>query len=144
MPPKSAAPKSAKKEDKKKVEKVSLPSKIRRNYLTRTYSGDNLRRSDNLSQVQKLVSKVPLLLCWENKRMVSEFPNLSRLDFKVEMKLLDIILGEDPLCEGTTSQEMHDKRSKMANKNLQEALSLAGRKRVLLLERFANLFYNKT
>ncbi|KAJ3361777.1 hypothetical protein HDU91_003739 [Kappamyces sp. JEL0680] len=142
MPPKSASKKDQKggKAPAKEVAKtdITMSSVIRRNYLPRTYSGDNLLRSDRFSPVQKQLFKIPILLAWDNPRQVATLPELSRLDFGVEMKLMDIILGEDPLLEGTTTQEHNERIAKMAQRNLQEALSLAGRKRALLQERWVD------
>lgn len=135
MAPPKAAPAR-----EKKATALEMPSEIRRNFLPRTYSGDILSKWDKMTKVQQKMSKSKQLLIWDNRRGIIEFPELSLLDFKVEMKIMDIVFGEDPLMEGTTSQEYALKAAKLAAKNLENVLSIAGKKRLLLQERYLASF----
>ena len=71
----------------------------------------------------------------DSQRNIKTFLPLSHLDFKTEMKIFDIIFGEDPLMEGTTTQEHNIKIAIQEKENLDNVLSLAGKKRLLLKER---------
>jgi hypothetical protein len=141
MPPKTPKPKGKdiQSDSLSKKEILVMPTHIRRNLRTRTYSGANLSKIDKMTDIQKKLTKSVHTLMWDNKKSVSSLPPLACLDFDVEMKLMDIIMGEDPLNEGTTTQEHNSKRAKLAQKNLEEALSLAGKKRLLLQERYRYL-----
>lgn len=115
---------------------------IRRNYMTRTYSGCNLLSSDRLSKVPKEIAKSPQTLIWHSPRDLEEFPPLEPLDLPIELKLMDIILGDDPLNEGIAVEDDNKKRAELAKKNLQDALWQAGKKRVTLQERYNVILMN--
>ena len=116
-----------------------MPTEIRRNYLTRTYSGDNLLKSDKMSPAQKMIFKAKQNLIWDNHSNINTLPlKVSLLDFKAEMKIFDIVFGEDPLLEGTTTLAHNIKLAKQQQKNLENALSVAGKKRLVFKERYDN------
>ena len=137
MPPKALAPmKDGGSARPQATYNLRIPTEIRRNYMTRTYSGDNLLKSDFLSHAQKSILKSKINLIADNQKNISSFPELTHLDFETEMKLLDIVFGEDPLMEGTTTLEHNIKIAKQAKENLENALSVAGKRRLMLKERF--------
>jgi hypothetical protein len=114
-----------------------MPTEIRRNYLTRTYSGDNLLKSDKMSPARKMIYKSKQNLIWDNHNNLHTLPlKVERLDFKAEMKIFDIVFGEDPLLEGTTTLALNIKLAKQQQKNLENALSVAGKKRLIFKERY--------
>jgi hypothetical protein len=115
---------------------VVLPIFPRRNYHLRTYSGANLSKSDKIDGIQRKVFKNTQLLMWDNLGKVVALPELSKLDFRLETKILDLIFGEDPLNEGTTTIEYNKKVALQAERNLQEAMNFANKKISLLLEKW--------
>ncbi|KAJ3269647.1 hypothetical protein HDV01_001163 [Terramyces sp. JEL0728] len=125
----------------KKVDLLNMPTVIRRNYLPRTYSGHNLLHSSNLTGVEGKIAKSIHTLIWHHPRELDEFPPLVPLEYDVEMKLLDIIMGDDPLNEATTVQDDQKKQAQLAESGLKEALWQAGKKRVTLLERHNSIIF---
>lgn len=108
---------------------------IRRNYMSRTYSGANLLHSSGKNHTVKAVHQYSDNLMWYRPRVV-KFPPLKYLDKTIELKLIDIIMGDDPLNEGLDVEHDEKKREQLAQKNLKFALWNAGRKRVLLREKY--------
>ncbi|KAJ3320516.1 hypothetical protein HDV06_005245 [Boothiomyces sp. JEL0866] len=119
----------------KKADTLKMPAIIRRNYLPRTYSGQNLLYSTNLTGIAGRIEKSVHTLIWHFPRDLDDFPPLVPLEYETEMKLLDIIMGDDPLNEATVVQDDQKKRAQLAESGLKEALWQAGKKRVTLQER---------
>jgi hypothetical protein len=94
-----------------------------------------LLRSDGLAVIPRQVQKSIQLLDWQAPRNISEFPELKPLECEIEMKILDIVLGDDPLDEGLIVEDDNKRRAQLAEKNLKDALGQEGNKRIQLQDR---------
>ena len=80
----------------KEVE-IQIP---RRNYRTRTYSGGNLLSGDKLDGISKAISEYTDNLFWSRRENLLAFPPLEHINQKIQLQLMDIIMGDDALGEG--------------------------------------------
>jgi hypothetical protein len=119
----------------KQTTTVELVVPMRRNYHTRTYSGAILLRSDYLGDISRRIHKSVDSLSWHSPRNINQFPILRPLDRDTEMKIMDIVLGDDPLQEGLIVEDDNKNRAQLAEKNLNDALVQSGSKRYQLQQR---------
>jgi hypothetical protein len=121
------------------LEKHSANNNFRRNYRTRTYSGAILLHSDRQSNAQKAISAISDNLSWYLPRNLQNgFPPLTALDRDIEFKLMDIIMGQDPLNERVD----HDLQSQRNYNSNNAKLPSSGKKKFMLQERHGNYVRN--
>jgi hypothetical protein len=100
------------------IEEITIPNVLRRNYMLRTYSGEDFQKNEKETSVQKSIAKTNQELIWYKPRMLREFSALAPIDTAVELRIFDIVLGDDPMNEGIEVENDSQRRKLLANENI--------------------------